>query len=43
MKDCPTAKEERQIRYKKMFNLDEEQTSLKTLATDTYYSLNWVS
>ena len=25
-----------------MFNLDEEQTSLKTLATDNYDSLNCV-
>ena len=25
-----------------MFNLDEKQTSLKTLATDTYDSLNYV-
>ena len=30
MKDCPTTKEEREIeQIQKMFNLDEEQMSLK--------------
>ena len=29
-------------RIQQMFNLDEKQTSLKTLARDTYDSLNWV-
>ena len=37
-KDCPTAKEERE-----MFNLDEEQTSLNALTTDMYNSLNKIS
>ena len=35
MKDCPTTKEGRQIeQIQQMYNLDEEQTSLKTLATN---------
>ena len=39
-KDCPTSKEEREIeQVQQMFYLDEEQTSLKMLATDTYDSL----
>ena len=39
-KDCPTFKEEREIRQiKEMFNLDEVQTSLKKLATNTYATL----
>ena len=33
-KDCPTTKEEREIeQIQQMFNLDEEQKSLKTIAT----------
>ena len=33
-KDCPTYKEEREIeQIQEMFNLDEEQTSLRALAT----------
>ena len=42
MKDCPTTKEERQIeQIQQMFKLDEEQISLKTLATnDTYDNLS---
>ena len=36
VKDCPISKEEREIeQIQQMFNFDEEQTSLKTLATDT--------
>ena len=42
-KDCLTTKEERKIdQIQQMFNLDEKQTSLKTLATDTYDSLSQV-
>ena len=43
-KDCPTAaKAERETeQIQQMFNLDEEQTTLKTLAIDTYDSLNCV-
>ena len=42
-KDCPTVKEERDTdQIQQMFNLDEDQTSLKTLATDTYDNLNCV-
>ena len=46
MKDCPTmARKERETeQIQQMFNIDEEQTlALKTLATDTYDSLNCVS
>ena len=40
MKDCPTSKEERGIlQIQQMFNLDEEQTSLKALTIDMYDSL----
>ena len=40
-KDCPTSKEEREIeQIQQMLNLDEEQTSLKMLATDLHHSLN---
>ena len=43
-KDCPTTKEERETdQIQQMFNLDKEQTSLKTLFTNTYDSLNHVS
>ena len=44
-KDCPTTKEEREIeQIHQMFNLDEEQTSLKTLAiNDTYHNLGQAS
>ena len=43
--DCPTTKKERETKQiQQVFNLDEEQTSLKTLATDdTYNSLGHVS
>ena len=44
IKDCPTSKEIREIgKIQQMFNLDEEQTSLKTLATDTYDSLKKIN
>ena len=43
-KDCPTSKEEREIeQIQQMFNLDEEQTSLKALTTETYDSLNKIN
>ena len=43
-KDCPTSSEEREIEQtQQMFNLDEEQTSLKGLVTDTYDSLNKIN
>ena len=42
-KDYHTSKIEKETdQMQQMFNLDEEQTSLKTLATDTYDSLNQV-
>ena len=44
-KDCLTTKEEREIeQIQQMFNLDEEQTSLNTLATnDTHDNLSHAS
>ena len=43
-KDCPTSNIERKIeQIQQMFNLDEEHTSLKALATDTYDSLNKIN
>ena len=40
-KDCPTSKEEREIKQiQQVFNLDEGQTSLKTLATHRHDSLH---
>ena len=40
-KDCPTSKDEGEIeQIQQMFNLGEEQTSLKALTTDIYDSLN---
>ena len=42
-KDCPTTKTEKETdQIQQMFNLDEEETSLKMLATDIYDSLNHV-
>ena len=39
MRNCPKTKEEGETdQIQQMFNLDEEQTSLKMLATDTYDS-----
>ena len=36
VKDCPTSEEKREMeQIQQMFNLDEEQTSLKVLGTDT--------
>ena len=44
MKNCPTSKEEREIeQIQQMFNLEKGQTSLKTLATDMYGSLNKIN
>ena len=44
MEDCPTAKEERDIeQIEQMFNLDKEQTSLKTLATVTCHNHNKIN
>ena len=43
-KDCPTSNEERKIEQtQKMFNLDEEQMSLKALTTEMYDSLNKIN
>ena len=43
-KDCPTSKEEREMeQIQQMFNLEEEQTSLKALATDMYDYLNKIN
>ena len=40
-KDCPTNKIEKEIdQIQQLYNMDEEQTPLKALATDTYDSLN---
>ena len=42
-KDCLTTKIEKETdQIQQMFNLDEEQTSLKTLAADIYDSLDHV-
>ena len=41
MKDCLTSKLEKETdKIQQMFNMDEEQTSLKTLVTDTYDTIN---
>ena len=43
-KDCQTSNEERETeQIQKIFNLDGEQTSLKTLATDMYNTLNKIN
>ena len=43
-KDCPTSNEEREIeQIQQMFNLEKDQTSLKTLARDAYDSLNKIN
>ena len=43
-KHCPILKEEREIeQIQQLFNLDKEQTSLKTLTRDTYDSLNKIN
>ena len=42
-KDCPITKEEWEIdQIQQIFKLEEDQTSLKSLVTDTYDSLNQV-
>ena len=42
-RDCLTTKIEREAdQIKQLFNLHEEQTSLKTLAIDTYDGLNHI-
>ena len=42
LQDCPMSNIEKEAdQIQQMFNLDEELTSLKMLATDTYDSLNW--
>ena len=43
-KGCPTSTEERELeQIQQMFHLDEGKTSLKTLATDMYDSLNKIN
>ena len=43
-KDCPTSREERELeQLQQMLNLDDEQTSLKLLATNTHENLNRIS
>ena len=43
-KDCPTSKVEKESeKIQQMYNMDEEQTALKLLATDTYDSLNRIN
>ena len=43
-KDCPTSKEDREIeQIQQILNLDDEQTSLKTLASDMYDSFNKIN
>ena len=43
-KDCPTSKKERDIEdIQQMFNLNEEQTSLNALTTDTYDNRNKIN
>ena len=42
-KDCPTSKLEKEAQaIQQMYNMDEEQISVKTIVTDTYDSLNQV-
>ena len=43
-KDCPSSKLGKETeQVQQMYNMDEEQTSLKTLATDTYDSIDQVT
>ena len=35
-KDCPTSREERELELQQMFNLDDEQTSLKPLVANMH-------
>ena len=40
---CPTSKIEKETeQVQQMYNMHEEETSLKTLITGTYDSLNWI-
>ena len=42
--DCPTPREERELEHlQQMLNLDDEQTSLKSLVTTTHENLNKIS
>ena len=43
-KDCPTSREERELeQLQQMLNLDDEQTSLKQLVTNTHGDLNRIT
>ena len=42
--DCPTSREERELeQLQKILNLDGEQTSLKSLVTNTHGNLNKIT
>ena len=42
--DCPTSQVEKDSeQIQQMYNMDEEQCSLKVLATDTYDNLNSIN
>ena len=42
--DCPTSREERELEHlQQMLKLDDEQTSLKPLATNTHDNLNRIN
>ena len=43
-KDCPTSREERELeQLQQMLNLEDEQTSLKSLVTNTQDNFNRVN
>ena len=43
-KDCPTLQAEKEPeQIQQMYNVDEEQTAIKVLATDTYDNLNRIN
>ena len=43
-KDCPTSREERELeQLQQMLNLDDEQTSLRPLATNVHDNLNSIN
>ena len=43
-KDCPTSREERELeQLQQMFNLEDEQTSLKSLVANTQDGFNRVN
>ena len=43
-KDCPTTQVEKEAeQIQQMYNMDEEQTALKVLATDTFENLNRIN